>query len=79
MKAIEHQLQINDSGAWKTLARWPRNDDALASNARNAARFLYSCNARAKFRVITSDPSPRVLRVLDKASGGRWRGVERAA
>ncbi|TAN12924.1 MAG: hypothetical protein EPN34_03105 [Burkholderiaceae bacterium] len=70
---IEHQLQINNSGAWKTLAAWPRDDDDKRSNALNAARFLYYCDQRAKFRIATCETIPKVLRELNNTTRGLWR------
>lgn len=74
--AAEHQLQINNSGAWKTIVWWPRDDDDRRSNALNAALMLRYIDPLAKFRIATREPYPRVLRVLGYDTGGRWRGVK---
>lgn len=76
MNTIEHQLQLNNSGAWKTLASWPRDDADKLSNALNAGLMLYYIDARAKFRITTQEAYPRRLRELDNTTGGRWRRVK---
>lgn len=79
MRPDEHQLQINNSGAWKTIVWWPRDDDERLGNALNAALMLRYIDPLAKFRIATHEAYPRVLRRLDYTTGGRWRRVEREA
>lgn len=68
----ELQLQVNTSGAWKTLLRFAAGDVRTASLARDGAYMLAEAEPALAFRVATCESLPRVLYRLDRRSGG-WR------
>lgn len=71
----ELQLQVNTSGAWKTLLRFDADDERAACLARDGALMLHEAEPRLAFRVATCESLPRVLFLLGKESSG-WREVE---
>lgn len=56
------QLQLNNSGAWKTLARFDAGDDDLADKARAAGQLLGELGgARTTLRIATCETLPLAL------------------
>lgn len=58
-------LQVNNSGAWKTVCHF---DDAVADQAgrvREAALSLQFVNDRSRFRIATDDGKQTVIAWLD--------------
>ncbi|MBS0414387.1 MAG: hypothetical protein JSR68_08440 [Proteobacteria bacterium] len=67
------QLQVNTSGAWKTVLRYnaaSRRDDG---RARKAALLLNRSDPASGWRIATDEPLPRVLHRLDADTHGAWR------
>lgn len=67
------QLQLNNSGAWKTIARFDASNDASADKARAAGQLLGELGggARTTLRIATDEPMPCVLVRWD-ADRGWW-------
>ena len=56
------QLQINNSGAWKTLAKFDAHDDEMADKARAAGQLLGELGgARTALRIAIDEALPWVL------------------
>jgi hypothetical protein len=64
------QLQLNNSGAWKTIVKFDAADDANSDKVMAAGIFLSGLDHTARFRVATRDPLPHVLMYMEK---GEWR------
>lgn len=69
------QLQFNNSGAWKTVARFDASDEPAVTEAQTGALYLYSADRRTKWRIATVDRHPVVLRQMDAGTNGLWREV----
>lgn len=69
------QLQINNSGAWKTIARFDAGDDDSADKARAAGQLLGELGGghRTTLRIATDEAMPFVLTRWDGERG--WREV----
>lgn len=67
------QLQVNNSGAWKTVARWDAGNDRASSSAHEAAELLGEINPTQTWRIATDASYPIVLKRWDMANG--WREV----
>lgn len=70
-------LQVNNSGAWKTVARLDAGETATCDSALDAANTLGSCDesGRTTWRVITQDGLDDVLLRWCKSEG--WKAVTR--
>jgi len=56
------QLQLNNSGAWKTLAKFDAFDDELANKARAVGQLLGELGGeRTALRIATDEALPCVL------------------
>lgn len=55
------QLQLNNSGAWKTIARFDAGDALATGYAQEAATMLKRVDARNQFRITTCEGLPVVL------------------
>lgn len=61
------KLELNNSGSWKTLARFDAGDDDQADKAHAAGQLLGELGGdKTALRIATDDPLPVVLR--------RWSG-----
>jgi len=64
------KLELNNSGAWKTVARFDAADEQQADPAMQAAELLQRVNPRQAWRIATDEPLPLVLmRLCDAATG----------
>lgn len=66
------QLQLNNSGAWKTIVKFDAAEDDISDKVVAAAIFLSGIDETARFRIATRDALPEVLIYMDK---GEWRKV----
>jgi hypothetical protein len=66
------QLQLNNSGAWKTVVHFDAADDTRSDNILQVAIYLSGVDHSARFRIATCDPLPQVLVYVDK---GEWRNA----
>ncbi len=75
-KARPVQLQINNSGAWKTIARFDAGDDDSADKARAAGQLLGELGGghRTTLRIATDEAMPCVLTRWDGERG--WWAVD---
>lgn len=64
------QLQLNNSGAWKTIVKFDAADDMASDQVMEAAKQLRSIDSAIKFRIATAEALPAVLMYLD---GPDWR------
>lgn len=64
------QLQLNNSGAWKTVVHFDAAHDTRFDNILQVAIYLSYTDHSARFRIATCDPLPQVLVYVDK---GEWR------
>jgi hypothetical protein len=56
------RLELNNSGAWKTLARFDAGDEAAADKAQRAGQLLGELSGgRTTLRICTDDALPCVL------------------
>jgi hypothetical protein len=76
MPKAEHrkpvQLQLNNSGAWKTIVKFDADTETIVGKVMEAAIALQAVDPSAKFRISTRHSLPLVLMHLDK---GDWRKV----
>ena len=70
------QLQINNSGAWKTIARFDAQDDDSADKARAIGQLLGELGGghRTTLRIATDEAMPCVLVRWDGERG--WWAVD---
>ena len=61
------QLQLNNSGAWKTLLRFDGNDAQAADKVRAAGQLMGEVNPELNLRIATAEALPAVLL--------RWSGA----
>lgn len=64
------QLQLNNSGAWKTIVKFDAAEEDDSDSVMDAAQTLQIVDESARFRIATRDAQPLVLMYLDK---GEWR------
>lgn len=64
------QLQLNNSGAWKTIARFDADDAAAGDCAQKGALLIFAADSNSKFRIATAEALPSVLLRLEN---GEWR------
>jgi hypothetical protein len=67
------QLQLNNSGAWKTLVRFDAGNEALAEKAYQAGTLLADINPDLGLRIATAEPLPSVL--VRWVAGQGWKAV----
>lgn len=65
------QLQLNNSGAWKTLCRFDAGDIEACGAATQGALLLQRADPAITCRIATTESLPLVLMHLDKS--GAWR------
>lgn len=69
------RLELNNSGAWKTLARFDAGNEVAADKARSAGRLLGELGElggqRTTLRICTDEALPLVL-VRWSADRGWW-------
>lgn len=65
------QLQLNNSGAWKTIVQFDADVVADTEIAQSAARWLRIIDKGLKFRIATRESPPVVLERLDDDQ--EWR------
>ncbi len=66
------RLELNNSGAWKALARFDAGDEDAAEKARTAGRLLGELGGkRTALRICTDEALPLVL-VRWSADRGWW-------
>ena len=65
------QLQINNTGAWKTLARFDAGDGEAADKAHAAGQLLGELSPKATLRIATDEALPCVLTRWTAEDG--WR------
>ena len=59
------QLQVNNTGAWKTIVPFDAADALATGYAQEAATMLKRIDARNQFRIATREGLPVVLMRLD--------------
>jgi hypothetical protein len=64
------QLQLNNSGAWKTVVKFDAADQPTSDKVVEAAVALSAIDMSTRFRVATHDGLQQVLLYIDK---GEWR------
>ena len=70
-------LQLNNSGTWKTIARFDASNDESMDKARAAGQLLGEINPSTTLRIATDEPLPWVM-VRWIAERGWWSvGVDR--
>ena len=67
------QLQVNNSGAWKTVCRFDADDLEACDTVIEAAQNLQAVDAGLKFRIVTRDSLASVLMYFEK---GEWRSAQ---
>ena len=72
------QLQVNNSGAWKTVVRFDAGDEARAAAVQRAAQELYEADQRTSWRIATEERHPVVLRAMSASTYGIWMTAEHA-
>jgi hypothetical protein len=64
------QLQLNNSGAWKTIVRFDASDEKKSDMAMGSAAALQAVDGSARFRITTRDSLPTTLMFLES---GEWK------
>lgn len=64
------QLQVNNSGAWKTVVSFDAADEAQIRRIERAAEALHLVDAGSTFRIVTKEHPKQVLMHLDNH---QWR------
>lgn len=68
------QLQINNSGAWKTVAKFDAGDEQAGANAQQAVELLGQINSsKTTWRIATDEALPCVLLRWSVVTG--WKAV----
>ena len=68
------KMELNNSGSWKTVARFDAADEHQADPAMQAAELLHQVNPGYSWRIATDEPLPLVpMRPDDKAA--QWRAA----
>lgn len=65
------RLEINNSGAWKIIARFDAGNEDMGDKASAAGQLLGEINPNATFRISTDEAMPHVLMRWD-AERGWW-------
>jgi hypothetical protein len=73
------QLQINNSGAWKTICKFDAGCEPTADMVKSAVELLMFADSKknASYRIASCDPLPHVLLRYEHAHG--WVVVREAA
>lgn len=71
------QLQVNNSGAWKTVLRFDAGDDAAGHQVQQAVQMLHQADPGPGWRIATRERLPVVLMHLSRSTYGLW--IARAA
>jgi hypothetical protein len=69
--AMPLQLQLNNSGSWKTVARFDGLDPVAYDHAMEAVATLTQINSNYTWRIVTDAAHPVVLTHWDSERG--WR------
>lgn len=72
------QLQLNNSGAWKTVVRFDAGDDGWAQQVQHAAQQLWEVDQRTSWRIATDERNPVVLSAMCASTYGLWMKTEHA-
>lgn len=64
------QLQVNNTGAWKTVCRFDAGDQDAGAKVMTAAIHLQQVDSSLKFRIATADHRALALMQLQK---GEWK------
>lgn len=64
------QLQVNNSGAWKTVVSFDAADEAQTRRIERAAEALHQVDSASTFRIVTKEHPKQVLMHLDNQ---QWR------
>jgi hypothetical protein len=65
-------LQVNNSGAWKTVLHFDAAIDIQVNDVQNGAELLHNVNQASRFRIATDDGLQTALMHLEK---GQWRNA----
>jgi hypothetical protein len=64
------KLELNNSGAWKTIARFDAGDELACAAAQNGADLLGRLGPkRVSWRIATDEPLPDVLLYWNAENG----------
>lgn len=63
------QLQVNNSGAWKTVLRFDASDDCVGDQVQRGCLLLAQAVPDLRMRIATTESLPLVLTYL---TGGEW-------
>ncbi|MGK2897818.1 MAG: hypothetical protein ACSLE9_03920 [Burkholderiaceae bacterium] len=63
------QLQVNNSGAWKTVTRWDAGNDEASSMVHEAVALLGAADSSCTWRITTAESYPVVLKHWDSKNG----------
>lgn len=63
-------LQVNNSGAWKTVLHFDAANARDVEAVENGAEMLHNVNQASRFRIATDDGLQTALMYLEK---GQWR------
>ena len=63
-------LQVNNSGAWKTVVHFDAADTEETEGVEHGAQMLHAVNQASRFRIATDDGLQTALMYLEK---GEWR------
>lgn len=68
-----HQLQVNNSGAWKTVLRFDGSDARKREWVRTGASLLSDASSGAtSYRIASCDRQPVVLSYMGTSTYGIW-------
>ena len=72
-KSQECQLQINISGAWKTVVLFDSGRDQALEKIQQGATLMHQVNAKSSWRIATCEGrSPAVLSHMGPSTYGIW-------
>lgn len=67
------QLQVNTTGAWKTVLQFDAGNATAAEQVKQGAQMLHeACSGRSAFRIATCDRHPLVLSHMGGSTYGLW-------
>lgn len=72
------QLQVNTSGAWKTVLQFDADNATASEQVKQGALMLYEASPAVRFRIATQDRHPVVLSAMSKSTYGIWIDAEGA-